>query len=557
MKRYLPRLPIALCGLLLAATPALPQPRDVAVQAVEGVRGDKLAVIVGINEYEDPAVRDLNYAAEDARAVFEVLTDPERGAFLPGNVHLLTDSSPADHQPTRVNILRWLNVACRLAEPNDTVLFYFGGHGIPDYLLAQDTQLTLPQDTGVRTARVQEILEDCKARRQVVVYDCCHSGGVRVGAMAANTMASSLEDQLFGGGEGRVVLSSCSRDQVAWEWPERGHGVFTAYLLEAFDQGDSNGDGVVTVTEAGEYVMKGVKTWALRSGQVQQPRMKADVSGPIALALAPRGRPPAQATPAVPTPPAQTAPVPTEPAAHPWEHEGTHAGEEITGPDGGTYVWVPSGEFMMGSEDGGEDERPVHRVQITTGFWLGKCEVTNAQYQAFCAATGREFPSGSDQGADHPVVYVSWEDAQAYCKHYGLRLPTEAEWEYAARGRKGTKYPWGNEWDKSRCCNGENPGPGGRTCPVGSFPAGASWCGALDLTGNVWEWCGDWYSNRYYGESPAEDPQGPTAGDYRVLRGGSWHNSNGGTLRCAYRLSLHPPLRFNDLGGGFRGARTP
>jgi len=241
-------------------------------------------------------------------------------------------------------------------------------------------------------------------------------------------------------------------------------------------------------------------------------------------------------------------------AAKLWEREGAQAGEEITGPDGGTYVWVPAGEFMMGSEHGQEDATPVHRVRITRGFWLGKCEVTNAQYRRSCGATGREFPEDSSQGDDHPVVCVSWDDAWAYCAHHGLRLPTEAEWEYAARGSEGRVYPWGDEWDDGKCCSSDSVGPQGRTQPVGSFPAGASWCGAQDLAGNVFEWCWDWYGTGYYGDSPVADPRGPTAGDYRVLRGGAWLHY-AGRSSCVDRFSYHPRAQNGDLG--FRCALTP
>ncbi len=249
--------------------------------------------------------------------------------------------------------------------------------------------------------------------------------------------------------------------------------------------------------------------------------------------------------------------------ANPWEHPGTTAGEEIIGPDGGTMVWVLPGQFKMGCDDvdAEDDEKPVHLVKITKGFWLGKCEVTNAQYRKFCEATGREFPSGSDQGDDHPVVKVTWFDAIAYCEHYGLWLPTEAKWEYAAAGPESRKYPWGDDWDGKKCCYQNNKGPGGTTFPVGSFPEGASWCGALDMAGNVWEWCADRYGNKYYAQSPESDPQGPPepayilvlgtvpVGKRPVLRGGSWAIGLPGYFRCAYRFySDSPAYRFDPIG---------
>ncbi len=247
-----------------------------------------------------------------------------------------------------------------------------------------------------------------------------------------------------------------------------------------------------------------------------------------------------------------------EPADKPWERPGTNVGEEIVGPDGSKYVWVPAGEFMMGSEDGADDETPVHPVQITGGFWLGKCEVTNAQYRRFCRATGRQFPADSNQGDDHPVVEVSWEDAQAYCAHYDLRLPTEAQWEYAARGPEGNKYPWGDQWDKNKCCSGRNPGPYGRTCPVGSLPQGASWCGALDMVGNVWEWCADWFDGDYYSTSPPKNPQGPMGCGFpfpvRIARGGAWDTGKPELFRCAHRNCGDPSAR--SYVNGFRCVRT-
>lgn len=230
---------------------------------------------------------------------------------------------------------------------------------------------------------------------------------------------------------------------------------------------------------------------------------------------------------------------------------------DLWGPDvavAAGMVWVPPGEFMMGSEDGEDNEKPVHRACITKGFWIGKHEVTNAQYRRFCDATGRTFPSASDRGDDHPVVSVSWHDAKAYCDHYGLSLPTEAQWEYAARGRDALKYPWGNDWgwNERKCCYTMYRGSGGRTFPVGSFPEGASWCGALDMAGNAREWCADW-SGRYTAD-PVNDPTGPGTGLYRLLRGGAW-DSIDLWCRSATRSDYAPGGKNVDIG--FRAARTP
>ncbi len=237
--------------------------------------------------------------------------------------------------------------------------------------------------------------------------------------------------------------------------------------------------------------------------------------------------------------------------------DGHNLGDEMTGPDGQTLVWVPGGSLMMGRDDGWPDEQPVHQVTLD-GFWIGQCEVTNAQYRAFCTATGHTFPDYTSwypyQGDDHPVVYVSWDDAQAYCDHYGYALPTEAQWEYASRGPGALQFPWGHSWDLWKCCNYFNTGPGGYTFPVGSFPAGASWCGALDMAGNVWEWCADWYSDTYYQISPELNPPGPGSGSYRVVRGGSWSlDLPRDGVHAASRGNYDPSRRSGNFG--FRCSR--
>jgi len=230
-------------------------------------------------------------------------------------------------------------------------------------------------------------------------------------------------------------------------------------------------------------------------------------------------------------------------------------GAEITGPDGGRYVWVPPGEFMMGSDEGSPHEGPVHTVRVTKGFWLAKCPVTVSQYRAFCEATGHKlWPENTRPGDAYPVTTVTWHDAEAYCSFYGARLPTEAQWEYAARGPESRIWPWGNEWHGFKCCHIRNQSPDHKLFPVGSFPADVSWCGALDMAGNVWQWCADWYAEDYYMTSPAADPEGPGEGAKRVHRGGSfWMDHNG----CqSFRRWPDVPLLTGE-GLGFRCAITP
>ena len=235
--------------------------------------------------------------------------------------------------------------------------------------------------------------------------------------------------------------------------------------------------------------------------------------------------------------------------------------------DNMVMVYVPEGDFSMGSDNGRLDERPVHTVYLDA-FWIDQTEVTNRMY-ALCVAEGACLPPtnpgshnyGNPEFDNYPVTYVGWDMAEAYCRWAGRRLPTEAEWEKAARGTDGRTYPWGNS--SPTCTLASLPSLGYGTSPcvmnttaVGSYPAGASPFGALDMAGNVWEWVNDWYSGTYYSQSPASNPTGPASGDYRVLRGVSWFN-NVDNVRSAYRFVGNPTDVGGYLGLGFRCARSP
>jgi len=240
-----------------------------------------------------------------------------------------------------------------------------------------------------------------------------------------------------------------------------------------------------------------------------------------------------------------------------------------------TMVFVPAGEFEMGSKHGYEDESPVHTVYLGA-FWVDQTEVTNNMFAEFLNSEGNQKEDGKnwlDAGdvdtrisnlddiwqsdhvyADHPVVEISWYGANAYCAWVGRRLPTEAEWEKAARGDDGRTYPWGEEISCSRAnYSGCDQFP--RTSPVGYYgEMGASLYGADDMAGNVWEWVADWYEGNYYAEAPYRNPTGPDSGDYRVIRGGSWIN-NEGNARSANRNNFNPTDSYNNVG--FRCALSP
>jgi len=246
--------------------------------------------------------------------------------------------------------------------------------------------------------------------------------------------------------------------------------------------------------------------------------------------------------------------------------------------DGMAMVYVPAGEFIMGMDadealsicqqyrpdcqkDWFTDEEPVHTVYLDA-YWIDQTEATNGMY-ASCVDSGACSPPvylwshtrsryfGNPDYSNYPVIFVTWYDAAAYCEWAGARLPSEAEWEKAARGTDAYVYPWGNN---DITCSLANFWPSystqgcvDDTTPVGSYPSGKSPYGAYDMAGNVWEWVADWYERDYYSSSPYSDPQGDIPGGTRVLRGGSWYYFEYGS-RSTRRVGHGPSVIFYGIG---------
>jgi formylglycine-generating enzyme required for sulfatase activity len=234
---------------------------------------------------------------------------------------------------------------------------------------------------------------------------------------------------------------------------------------------------------------------------------------------------------------------------------------QISNKDGMVVLYVPAGEFSMGSADGLADTQPVHTVYLDA-YWIDKTEVTNRMYSQCVEASACQPPALSGSGnrsiyyglpqyQNFPVQLIGWTGANAYCTWAGRRLPTEAEWEKAARGTDGRIYPWGDSSPNSNLANYDPSVL--ETTAVGSYPAGASPYGALDMAGNVTEWVNDRYDASYYAHSPSSNPQGPTIGQAHVVRGGSWFYMQG-----LARPTVRNALNNTDTGGtvGFRCARS-
>jgi formylglycine-generating enzyme required for sulfatase activity len=229
------------------------------------------------------------------------------------------------------------------------------------------------------------------------------------------------------------------------------------------------------------------------------------------------------------------------------------AGTVRTDSKGIELVYVPPGQFTMGSNKY-TAEHPVRKVTVS-GFWIGKNLVTVAQFRQFTVSKGYKFDWNTNEPTwgwvdNNPIVNVTWDDARAFCRWAGGDLPTEAQWEKAARGTDGREFPWGNEFSGRNLWWSRNHlvGGAGSTMAVGSFPRGASPYGCLDMAGNVWEWCLDWFRAEGYDASKATDPMGPESGKYRVLRGGSWMSRYAGFFRCACRRINEPSKRRDSVG---------
>jgi iron(II)-dependent oxidoreductase len=712
---------LVLFGLLLFS-PALGQERSVVareIERIEGAAGQKCAVLVGIDAYQNPGLGKLKYAAQDVRLLYQVLTDPASGAFPEKNVRLMVPGRGGGDEPTRENILARCRFWLGQAREADTVLFYFSGHGKEaageQYLLALNTNPDMLEDTAVLLRRVVELLEASKAARRVLILDACRTDVEDLAQRGAEKWSAGLAESLTAA-KGTLVLTSCGPGQSSYESAEYKQGVFSYHLRQGL-LGQADGaaggaqDGLVTATELSGYVWESVRRWAAQKSVAQEPYRRFTGVGEIVLGQVPpqvvtgeavtpgevevveglepgilearcdvagaevrldgalvgltgaeplKVRVPALSTQAQAhtvevrkqgytswrgafelapgrsalaevtlerlqaileiqsQPPGATIAVNgnqvgktpltyslnsatlqpqryelllTLEGYEPWlavtevklgdrkvvqatlarataplaagQVPSAGSGQVRINPkDGAEMAWIPAGEFTMGADQeqidalwqrmgwpagwkqSDQDESPAHKVYLD-GFWIYRYEVTNEQYAKFVSATGRSAPSHWSGGRipsgleKHPMWNVSWEDAKAYCEWAGVRLPTEAEWEKAARGTDGRVWPWGNEWDPKKC-NAYGRADGFYyTAPVGSFPQGVSPYGVMDMAGNVWEWCADYYDDDYYAQSPARNPTGPTSGSERALRGGSWC-VNPGYTRTADRGRYFP-----------------
>ena len=542
----------------------------------------KRALLIGLNEYH--TLGSLHYARQDAESVANALRS--FCSFTDDEISLMTCSSKGAQQGLSKHIERALDrlVDCREL---DLLIFGFWGHGFAPlgrrYLCGVDSYEDDLDRTSVSLDVVSGKLAQVQSENTLLILDCCQNrpaGRAAVTEPMSNGEEASFSEMArdiqavrqsqFRSSTPTVAIWNACRDgQKAYEWADKGHGIFTAYLLEAFEKGYRNIAGMASWTTD-----KVAKKAGDLYGQRQNPFIKIEGKGDIELIeLVPSGsiRPPVTSTQSSIKPPKPSAeqyrekpklveayfPMTAEEAAEVQRAAAEAAGLPITTEiDCGTgvkmkFILIPAGKFLMGSPETEQNreslEGPQHEVRISQPFYMGIHEVTQAQYKALTVQNLSGFI-----GKLNPVEFVSWEDASRFCvkltERSGkiTRLPTEAEWEYACRAGTVTGFSFGDKDAALALYGWYWPNSDNTTHPVGQKKPNA-W-GLFDMHGNVAEWCSDWCES--YSASPSVDPQGPSLGEVRISRGGCWGHSSAG-LRSAFRSYGAPPLG-RDCAIGFR-----
>jgi len=546
-----------------AATARAPQPR--------------LALVIGNTHYG--GTHELKNPENDARAVATAL----KGLGFTATV--LLDGG-------RGRMREEVHAFCdriRAAGPQAVALLYYSGHGMQvageNYLIPVGFEIPVrADDMGDNALSAQKILDEVQganAQVSIAVLDACRDNPYATQrAFAGSRGLAKLE------AEGLYIAFATASGKTAEDNPNGSNGMYTTELLHFLKTPGLSVDQVFKKTRAAvfaktnhaqfPYVYDGLlnsETFILS----EAPSAEADTTAHVTVTVnAPNAKIVLAGQTLVPgvttdidlggektkTVELQASadnyktvvkdvtltgglPAPIdltlekiEDAIH--QGGGSTPATKVNPKDGAVMIWIPPGPFLMGDADQYLNLR--HTVTLS-GYYIYKNLVTVAMYRKFCEATSREMPSSPSWGwkEDHPMVKVSWDDAKAYCDWAGVSLPTEAQWEKAARGTDGRKYPWGNDFDKSKLwCSKSTYSDADRTAPVGSFPGGASPYGVLDMAGNVDQWCADWYDDRYWDSAPSQDPTGPGFAKDRVTRGGSWFEYDAKDFCAADRGWLTP-----------------
>jgi len=281
-----------LSGAQVDSSDAIPQN---VLSQLETERGKRWAVLIGVNRYQDTKLSSLKFAVNDVKDVYSTLTDPQVGSFDKERIHLLIEDSEQTStlgeavlkEPTFPNIWDSLNSVVKTAQPADTVLIYFSGHGIEEgdqtWLLASDSRLSMLDRTAIPLDEVNRVLSECQADSKILILDACHSGAVKDKG-GYGTMTSDFKDTAFTAVAGKATLSSSGLNESSYDYDEKRHSAFTYFLLEGLKgKADSNADNIVTLMEIGDYVKTEVPKWGFKSGKQQTPIFNSYITGEVIL----------------------------------------------------------------------------------------------------------------------------------------------------------------------------------------------------------------------------------------------------------------------------------